>query len=319
MNKLNLGNDFTDEEGTAPPDGEKEEKKPEESGDESEDSADTSDSENLKDADESDSIDGDDSTKDDTVVVPEKKPDKTPEDKVEPPQDKAAVLQGLLDTEKDLDKSTGDVDTAIAAARHRISQKRSERREKREIVSTIDSNFPDTEGEKDDLSDIDADTIKVLERFTRAKGLVPKSELNRLTYNNQHSNAEDAFYAAHPEYNVDNDPDNILYDALNREVKLFAPPSDAKLIPKLFEKAHSEVIKLYPDKFKAKKQVVDSTKDDINKSVRLKTAGLGGKSSGGASSSDTSGSEGKRVWSPIQIDALRRGGWSEEEIKRLTK
>ena len=45
MNKLILGNDFTDEEGTAPSKGEKEVKKPEESGDESEDSADSSDSE----------------------------------------------------------------------------------------------------------------------------------------------------------------------------------------------------------------------------------------------------------------------------------
>lgn len=312
MNKLNLGNDFTDEEGTAPPGDEKEVKKPDdESEDENEDSTDSSDSENLDDAGEDGKDTGD--------KPEESEDDKSEDDKGDKPEDKAAVLQGLLDTEKDLDKSTGDVDSAISAARQRISQKRSERREKRELVSTIDTQFPDTEGEKDDLSDIDSETIKVLERFTKARGLVPKSELKQMTYKTQHESAQDAFYVVHPEYNPDNDPDNILYDALKRELSYFAAPSDSKLIPKLFEKAHEGVAKLYPDRFKTKKQFVDSKKDETNKSVRLKTAGLGGKPSGGSSSSsDSSGGEGSKSWTPIQIDALRRGGWSDSDIARLT-
>lgn len=306
MNKISMGSDFTDEEGSTASEGEKEVKKPEESGDENENSADSSDSENNENVGESIAEEGDES-KD----VPED--DKKSEEPKEETPDKQKVLQGLLDTEKDLEKSHNDIDEAIAAAKARIIQKRHERREKREVVDTIDSKFPDEEGE--DLSDIDSETLKVLDKYTRAKGLVPKSELSKMNYQTQHDAAQDAFYALHPEYLPENDSDDTLYNALKKELSVFTQPKDPKLIPKLFEKAHTLVKLTYPDKFVKK---VENKVDNINKSVRLKTAGLGGKPSGGSNNSDKSGERGEgKVWSDVQINALRNGGWTEEEIKDL--
>ena len=340
MTKIKLGNDFTDDSEAAKNRSEESDEKT--TDDESEDEKDNSgDSDNSKktseddEADESKDDDGDDAdesddSKDDDDSEDDKKSDddsdsKDDADDSDKKPDKAKVLKGLLETEKDLDKTTGDVDSEIAAAKQRIAQKRTDRRAKRDLVETIDEKFPDTdkEEETDDLSDIDPETLKVLDRFTKAKGLVPKSELAKMNYQDQHKVAQDAFYAAHPEYLPDNDTDDTLYKALKSELAQFAAPKDPKLIPALFAKAHKLVVDQYPDKFKTSKKTDTDKKDvsdsDKSKSVRLKTAGLGGKSSsGGGDAGKKSNDAGKKSFSPEQIRALEDGGWTPEEIKNLT-
>lgn len=332
MTKIKLGNDFTDDSETAKDQSEESDQKT--SDDESEDEKDNSgDSDNSKkpesdeadkseddkgdnsdDADKTDDTEADDSKSDaddksDGVSTKEKEPDK------------AKVLETLLEVEKNLDKDVGDVDVLIASAKQRLYEKRKDRREKRDLVETIDQKFPDTDKEEentDDLSDIDPETLKVLDRFTKAKGLVPKSELQKMNYQEQHKNAQDLFYASHPEYLPENDTDDILYKAIKNELAQFAAPKDPKSIPSLFAKAHRLVMDQFPDKFKniAKKTDSDS---DKNKSVRLKTAGLGGKSSsGGGDSSGKSSAATKKSFAPEQIRALEDGGWTPEEIKKLT-
>ena len=146
--------------------------------------------------------------------------------------------------------------------------------------------------------------------------MVPKSEIAKMTYQDRHNNAQDSFYAAHPEYLPENDTNDILYKALKKELTFYAAPTDAKLIPTLFAKAHDAVVKQYPDKFKVKKS--NSGNDNqINKSVRIKIQSLGGKSSAGGNSGNSNDST-KKTFSDSQIRALEDGGWSQEEIKTLT-
>lgn len=314
MNKIKLGNDFTDENESDKSISEESEQKTtdDESEDEKENSADTDDSKN-QDKEETDkkSIDDEEGTDAD-------KSDKESDDDKKVP-DKTAVLQGLLETEKEIEKDNGDIDAEIAAAKTRITQKRGERREKRDLVGTIDTKFPDTTEETDDLSDIDSETLKVLDRYTRSKGLVPKSELQKMSYQERHKSAEESFYEKHSEYLPENDKDDTLYNSLKKELTFFATPSDPKLIPKLFEKAHESVLKLYPDKFKTKKIESDADKD-ANKSARIKSRALGGSSGGSGADSGKSDSSGgaKKTFSEAQIRALRDGGWNDEEIKKLT-
>jgi hypothetical protein len=338
MTKMKLGNDFTEDSEEAQNKGEESDQKT--TDDESEDETDNSgDSDNSKkpvddEADESEDNDGDDAdeddkSEDDADSEDDKKSDEDDKsdddsDKSDKEPDKAKVLQGLLDTEKDLDADVGDVDSKIAAAKQRISQKRKDRREKRDLVETIDEKFPDTdkEEETDDLSDIDPETLKVLDRFTKAKGLVPKSELQRMSYQEQHKSAQDAFYASHPEYLPENDPDDTLYKAIKNELAQFAAPKDPKQIPALFAKAHRLVMDQFPDKFKTSKKTDTDKKEvsdaDKSKSVRLKTSGLGGKPSGSGDGGNKSNNATKKTFSPTQIRALEDGGWSPEEIKNLT-
>ena len=311
MTKIKLGNDFNDENAPdkAPIEESAEKTSDEESEDEKENSADTDDSKNQEEETGKES----DIDKESGGDIKEEEKEEV-EEKEEP---KEKELQGLLDAEKGLDTDNTDIDTAISAAKQRISQKRGERREKRDLVDTIDSKFPDNKAEDlDDLSDIDPETLKVLDRFTKAKGLVPKSEIAKMTYQDRHNNAQDSFYAAHPEYLPENDTNDILYKALKKELTFYAAPTDAKLIPTLFAKAHDAVVKQYPDKFKGKKS--DAGNDNqINKSVRIKTQGLGGKSSAGGTGGNKNDST-KKTFSDSQIRALEDGGWSQEEIKTLT-
>ena len=311
MNKLALGTDFTDEEG-AKSDEEAEKIKPDESqDDEKENSADDADSKTQDDSIKKDSAD---SNEDDSSEEPAKV--------VATIEDKRKELQGLLGTEKALDEDVVGLDEQIKAARTRISQRRGERREKRDLTQSIDSALPPEET-PDDLSDIDPETLKVLDRFTKAKGLVPKSELSQMTYQSAHKTAEDAFYESHPEYKPENDDNDLLYNALKTELSLYSTPKDAKLIPKLFEKAHSEVRKLYPDKFKKtapdKKEISEDTKAAAGRIKKQQTGGgpSGGSSGGGSTSSKTVSGTAK-TFTDVQITALKDGGWSDEDIKRLT-
>jgi hypothetical protein len=317
MNTLKLGNDFSDNGEQNSKDIEESDEKTldEESEDENENSGDPDNTKNEEDKSDDSSSEKEDNTDDDSDG--KSKSDKQTD------EDKLKILQGLKKTEEDLDHDVSEIDIQIAEAKKRISQKRQERRDKKGIVEIADEKFPDTEEETDDLSDIDPDTIKLLERFTKAKGLVPKSELIKTSFQEKHKQAESSFYETHKEYLPENDPDDFLYKELKKELSFFSAPKDPSLIPALFERAHKLVMQNYPDKFKSSKEVKSTDKkvdkdDQINKSVRLKNASLGGGSSGGSGSGDSDKGSSKKSLDTAQIRALQDGGWSDEEIKNLS-
>lgn len=321
MTKVKLGNDFTDESGEATDESEESDEKT--SDEESDDEKDNSgDSDNTKKPIDNEADDSKDNKDDESEDEDSKDAsfDDASEDKE---SNKDKILQGLLDTEKNLEKDVGDVDSKIAAAKQRISEKRKNRRDKRDLVETIEKKFSEINEEDsidDDLSDIDSETLKILDRFTKSKGLIPKSELQKMNYQSQHEIAQDAFYASHPEYLPENDPDDVLYKAIKNELAQFAAPVDAKLIPRLFEKAHKLVVDQYPDKFKNsnKSDYKGVSDDQKNRSIRIKMQGIGSKSSsGGGAGGEKYNSNSKKTFSQEQIRALEDGGWSQEEIKSL--
>lgn len=293
MEKLNLGDGFTSEDGGSDVETKKEETTDDSNKDESE---------------------GDGINKEETAG--DKTDETTTDGEKDSDPDKEKELQGLLDTETNLDKDIGSIDEKINATKERIRQKRLTRREGRELVEKVDGALPkEDEEDADTLSDIDPETIKVLERFTKAKGLVPKSELGKMTYQQAHKSSEDEFYKNHPEYLPDNDTDDVLYNALKTELSLFATPSDSRKIPELFEKAHKNVKEQHPDKFKSQqKQTI--TKETKKSSAIVKKQALGGGQSGGGTGNSVK-KEGGKSFSDKQIQALRDGGWTDDEIKEL--
>lgn len=241
------------------------------------------------------------------------------DDGEKPKSDKEKELQGLIDQEKELDGDLSTIDAQIKAAKDRIIEKRRARREGRDLAGKVDETIPAEDGESDDLADIDPETIKVLERFTKAKGLVPMSEIGKMTYNQAHKTSEDNFYQVHKEYLPENDDGDLLYNALKEELSYFAAPKDPKKIPELFEKAHKHVMEKYPDKFKTiPKKVV--TQEVKKSSAIVKKQGVGGGNAGGtgAGTRKNGNDGGSKTYSDKQIQALRDGGWSDDEIKELT-
>jgi len=292
---MKLGDDFTeDEEEDEESEEEKEEKK------EGEEQTPDEDNEDKSSADTSDGEEDEDSQQD--------KIDDIKEDDTKTEEEKLKELEGLKNTEDKLDNDLSEIDLEIKKARQRIVGKRGDRRSKRELVDNIDGKYP--ESKEDDLSDIDSDTLQVLDRFVKAKGLVPKAELQQMQYETAHKTAEDTFFETHKEYDSENDKDDFLYNALKKELSFFAPPKDSKLIPKLFEKAHKAVVDQNPEFFKKG----SSAKEIEEKKKRIKRAGTGGGTAGGTSSSDKS-KGGKKALNDVQIAALRAGGWDEDEIK----
>jgi len=238
----------------------------------------------------------------------EEKTEQITESKTSEPE-KLKALEELRKTEEGLGKDVSDLDNEIEARRQRIVDLRRDRREKRDLVGKIDEVEPSI---KDDLKDIDETTLQILERYTKAKGLVPRSEIEKVTYESQHKTAESAFYEKHSEYLPENDKNDILYNALKKELALFAIPSNPALISKLFEKAHAEVKRQYPSRFQDSKVNEQSVS-----SHRTNLASMGGGKTGGSSSRPTS--SGGAKLSSIQLQALRQGGWSEEEISNLNR
>jgi predicted metal-dependent hydrolase len=222
-------------------------------------------------------------------------------------EEKKNALEGLRKTEEDLREDDLDLDKEIERRRQNIVDLRTKRREKRDLVQKINDRIP--ESEVDTLSDVDTTTLQILDRYTRAKGLIPRTEVEQMTYNSVHKNAERDFYEKHIEYLPENDKNDFLYNALQKELNYYAKPSDPSLISKLFEKAHKTVKEQYPQSFK-------NLQERINAEARTKLASAGGGVTGG--NRPQAQPSHKTNLSSRQKEVLLAGGWTEEEIKNLS-
>lgn len=295
MSKLKMGSDFSDENQEDTTEGEVKKDSDEEK-DENDTQSDSSTDENDETSDD-DTQDGDEGSDEDLGD-----------------KDKLNALEGLRQTEKDLGKDVSDLDAEIDRRRQKISELRGQRRDKKNILKTIDDKIP--ESKDDDLSDIDPDSLQIIERVIKAKGYVSKDELGNITFEQHQKNAEKDFFAAHPEYLPANDADDALYTALTEELALYAKPKDPAQIAVIYSKAHKAVLDRFPDRFKVKPKI--NIADQKKNLVRNKGAGTGGgNSSGGGSSSKDNSSKGDKKLTDKQIASLRRGGWTEEDITRL--
>lgn len=293
-----MGDDFSDENS-----GESTEKKEvkegsEEEQDENDTQSDSSTDKNYTDEDDADEggeAAGDDNNK----------------GEVKSEEDKVKALEGLRQTETELGNDVSNLDKEIETRRQRITQLRKERRDRKDIINTIDTKIPDAK--EDDLSDIDPESLKIVERVIKAKGYVSRDELGSITFEQQQKDAQTTFFEKHAEYLPENDKDDFLYNELKKELALYAKPSDPKLISQIYERAHKAVRDKFPTYFKTTNSV--NLSDQKKNIVRNQGAGTGGGASSGGGSSAGSSKEGKL--SPMQIEHLRAGGWTEEDIARL--
>ena len=181
-----------------------------------------------------------------------------------------------------------------------------EERRKRRQLRKEEPQEPETP--VDDLSDIDEDSRKTIERVIKSEGYVRGDEVQKIAYETAHAQAEQSFYLTHPEYAEDKADDNdTLYNALQDELKNFATPKDASGIPVLFEKAHLLVKQRYASRFEEGEPVTppsNKAKKDI--------ASLGGQP--GAAPTKTAP---KAKLTSEQVESFRGQGWSEEDIEKL--
>jgi hypothetical protein len=145
----------------------------------------------------------------------------------------------------------------------------------------------------DDLNDVDVTNI---ERVLKAKGYVTKEENQKLHYESVKNDKLNEFLSKYPEYKPENDPNDINWNAFQRELTFYKMPQDPKLITEVLERAHRNIAAPTVPATRAVEQ-------------RIATARKGG----GGSQRTSSG----KSLPPNLRRAYEDGGWSEEEIKEL--
>jgi len=221
---------------------------------------------------------------------------------------KERELEGLEKEESKLGTQLTKLDEDIKAAKERIVAKRTARREAKRTSETTDDS-PQTKD--DDLSDIEQEDIERMERILRAKGYAPKAEHDAESFKSGQQVIEDAFYETNPQYKPENDDNDVLYDALQKEIAFFAKPKNAAQVKGLLQRAHKEVKAKYPSRF-----VERSSKAEVDTANRAKMK-IAGTASGTSGPSAGGKAKGKTNLGEKQIQALQDGGFSDEEIAEM--
>lgn len=206
----------------------------------------------------------------------------TPADSVQPPirddsGDLTKQLQGLQDERVKLLKEIQDL--------------RGQRRElKRDELTKLDDKI-------DELKDVNPDDVAIIDKVLRSKGYITKEESARMHYESVKQEEVNKFLEKYPEYKPENDPNDLNWNALQREFSIYRVPDDPRLIGERLIRAHKAIAPVASDR-----------NVDI-KRQQVRTAGSG---SGGVQRSSSS-----KALDPAKRAMLERGGWSAEDIKRI--
>jgi hypothetical protein len=153
----------------------------------------------------------------------------------------------------------------------------------------------------DDLKDLYPEDINTIDRILRAKGYMTKDEANRMFYENVKNEELTKFLERFPEYKPDNDPNDLNWNALQRELKYYRMPENPHEVGEVLSRAHQSLGKVQ----------VASDRTVEAKKRQIEVAGVGAKAGQRSSSI-------KRL-EPEKRQILLQGGWSEDEIKAIEK
>lgn len=175
-----------------------------------------------------------------------------------------------------------------------IQTLRGERRElKQKQIEKIEEKI------EDELQDLNKDDVALVEKILKAKGYVTRKEASQLNYDTIKQQELDTFLSQYPEYKPENDPHDLNWNALQREMQLYRTPEDPYKIGQILRKSHLSI-----------KQSFSSDRLSEAKKQRMAVAGSG------ASSGYKRSSSGKSLPEKYK-EEYRRGGWSNEEISKI--
>ena len=151
------------------------------------------------------------------------------------------------------------------------------------------------------MKDIAPEDVGLIDRVLRSKGYITKAESSQMHYDAVKTEEINKFLDKFPEYKPENDPNDLNWGALQRQVQSwYRMPGDPKLVGELLTKAHRDIVKPIDRGTNAVKQ------------QQIKVA--------------SSGSSGAQRSSPkpanSRLSDLMRShmsGWSEDEISKLEK
>lgn len=231
--------------------------------------------------------------------------EEAPEEVKETPAELPAVEKPAIEETKESSKSddTGNKQTDLEKAVQGLQDDRVKllkeiqdlRGQKREIKQ---EELNKVQEKIDELKDLHPEDIQIVDRILRSKGYLRKDEVSKMFYDSVKNEELNKFLNKYPEYKPENDSNDINWNFLQRELGYYRMPDDPHLVSEVLERAHRAI------------QKISSDRDLSIKKRQVEVASVG---SGGS----------QRSSSPkVSLDAhkrsiLERGGWSEEEIKRI--
>ena len=152
----------------------------------------------------------------------------------------------------------------------------------------------------DELGDVNPDDVKVIDRVLRAKGFVTKEEASKMFYESVKQDVVNKFTDEFPEYKPENDPNDIRWNALQRELADYRMPTNPHDISRLLKKAHKGIA-----------SPVERSKSVPAQRRQIEVAGVG---SGG-----TQRSSSVKTLDPYRRMQLEQGGFTKEDIDSIEK
>lgn len=180
----------------------------------------------------------DDDTVSDEDETSQKTDDLSSEEEEEESEDEAGE-----DTDDDIDDS--EFERAKAGKKAELDRLDSQivemRRKRREMRKEEDGEGKDVFTKKEDnidLEDVAKEDIELIEKVIKSKGYIRKDE----QYKNDLNYYKDEWLKIHPEYLPENDPDDINWNALNREFNnYYKAPANPRDITKILDKIHKDL------------------------------------------------------------------------------
>lgn len=225
------------------------------------------------------------------------------EEKETPATEEEKPAEPSVDTENSPDPEKEKTEAEVLALQKEktdllkeIQELRGNRREIKEKKLEI------VQQQIDELKDLNPDDVGLIDRVLRSKGYVTKQEAGQMFYEAAKQEELDKFLSKYPEYKPENDPNDVHWAAFNRQIEKerelgYQLPKNPHLIAQFLERVHKE---LNPRQA--------SGKGATEQRIRLASVG---------SSSTQQPSNSSKRMDPAKRSILERGGWNEEEIRRM--
>lgn len=219
----------------------------------------------------------------------------------EPPAEKETPVEPPATNEPAQERDdTGETAKALQALQQEkvkllqeISNLRGQRREiKQQELVNVESQI------KNELEGVHPEDVSLVEKILRSKGYITKTEADTMFYNAVKQDSLTAFLEKYPEYKPENDPSDTNWSSLQRELGYYRMPDDPHKIQEVLERAHRAIARPPSER-----------SVEVVKKRQIQVAGVGAQGIQRSSS--------KKSLDPERRTALERGGWSEEEIKKI--
>ena len=199
----------------------------------------------------------------------------------------------VVDQSEDIQRALTGLQNERAKLLREISELKGARREiKQEQITRVEERM-------DELKDVNPADVTLIDRVLRAKGFVTKEEASGMFHEAVKEEELQKFLDRYPEYKPENDPGDVNWGLLQREIGYYRAPKDPRIYAEILERAHRGIAR------------APAVKAEPMKRRQAEIASVGG---GGM----------QRNASRVPMDARRRayfenGGWSNEEIDRMER